>query len=396
MPVSRGGRLAGSKTTWYPPRVMSLAPRLTQAGLLAALLSLVAVSCGSDLVDLLPPSAAERGGGAAGDDGNGGVESAGTSSGARGGEGGSSPHQGGLGGTAQSGSSMGGGGGCFGFACPSAGQSNGGGSLGNPNCNGGTCVQCSNDSQCPAGLKCKDGECTTACNLEPVYFDFNEYAIRLDQENQVSKNASCLKESSQASVQVEGHCDERGSDEYNLALGERRSRSVSSQYKALGVKNPRCFNQEVGNQALTLRCNGFFEGLGVDGADKILTGQISDPAGMQATIAAALQTDPTIDGILTLGPSVAKPALEAVAASGKTVHLATFDLSADVLTAIKDGKMDFAIDQQQFLQGYLPIQLLRLYNLYGVMPAGTVMTGPGFVTKENAAQVIKLSAEGIR
>lgn len=49
---------------------------------------------------------------------------------------------------------MGGGGGCFGFACPSAGQSNGGGSLGNPNCNGGTCVQCSNDSQCDAGQRC--------------------------------------------------------------------------------------------------------------------------------------------------------------------------------------------------------------------------------------------------
>ena len=41
--------------------------------------------------------------------------------------------------------------------------------------------------------------------------------------------------------------------------------------------------------------------------------------------------------------------------------------------------MLFAIDQQQFLQGYLPIQLLRLRKLYGLMPAGTVMTGPGFV-----------------
>jgi len=96
---------------------------------------------------------------------------------------------------------------------------------------------CTDDSQCPSGLKCRGGECTTACNLETVYFDFNEYAIRLDQENQVSKNAECLKQSAPSSVQVEGHCDERGSDEYNLALGERRSGSVSRQYKALGVKN---------------------------------------------------------------------------------------------------------------------------------------------------------------
>ena len=132
-------------------------------------------------------------------------------------------------------------------------------------------------------------------------------------------------------------------------------------FKAAGVKNAVCFNQEVGNQALTLRCNGFFKGLTDSETGEVLTGNISDPAGMQATIEAALQSDATIDGILTLGPSVAKPALDAVAASGKTIHLATFDLSADVLTAIKDGKMDFAIDQQQFLQGYLPIVILTNY-----------------------------------
>ena len=175
---------------------------------------------------------------------------------------------------------------------------------------------------------------------------------------------------------------------------------AGERFKAAGVKNPRCFNQEVGNQALTLRCNGFFQGLGIDGKDKILTGKISDPTGMQATIAAAIQSDPTIDGILTLGPSVAGPALAAVTASGKTVHLATFDLSADVLTAIKDGKMDFAIDQQQFLQGYLPIVILTNYAETGNLPTGDgtglIMTGPGFVTKDNAANVIALAAKGLR
>jgi simple sugar transport system substrate-binding protein len=175
---------------------------------------------------------------------------------------------------------------------------------------------------------------------------------------------------------------------------------AGERFKALGVKNPRCFNQEVGNQALTLRCNGFFQGLGIDGKDKILTGKISDPTGMQATIAAAIQADPTIDGILTLGPSVANPALAAVTASGKTIHLATFDLSADVLTAIKDGKIDFAIDQQQFLQGYLPIVILTNYAETRNLPTGDgtglIMTGPGFVTKDNAADVIALAAKGLR
>ncbi|MGH2408089.1 MAG: sugar ABC transporter substrate-binding protein [Candidatus Limnocylindrales bacterium] len=187
-----------------------------------------------------------------------------------------------------------------------------------------------------------------------------------------------------------------GQTEFQAGVG------AGERFKAAGVKNAVCFNQEVGNQALTLRCNGFFTGLGL--ADitqgKVLTGKIADPAGMQATMAAAFQADPTIDGILTLGPSVAGPALAAVTASGRAIHLATFDLSADVLTAIKDGKMDFAIDQQQFLQGYLPIVILTNYAETRNLPTGDgtglIMTGPGFVTKDNAADVIALAAKGLR
>jgi simple sugar transport system substrate-binding protein len=186
-----------------------------------------------------------------------------------------------------------------------------------------------------------------------------------------------------------------GQTEFQAGLG------AGERFKAAGVKNAACFNQEVGNQALTLRCNGFFEGLGVaEGQGKVLTGKISDPAGMQATISAALQSDTSIDGLLTLGPSVAAPALAAVAASGKSVHLATFDLSADVLTAIKDGKMDFAIDQQQFLQGYLPIVILTNYAETKNLPTGNgqglIMTGPGFVTQADAEAVIGLAAKGLR
>jgi simple sugar transport system substrate-binding protein len=177
---------------------------------------------------------------------------------------------------------------------------------------------------------------------------------------------------------------------------------AGERFKAAGAKNVVCFNQEVGNQALTLRCNGLFQGMGLTDPSKgkVLTGKISDPAGMQSTISAALQADPTIDGILTLGPSVAVPALAAVTGSGKPIHLATFDLSADVLTAIKDGKMDFAIDQQQFLQGYLPIVILTNYAETRNLPTGDgtglIMTGPGFVTKDNAADVIALAAKGLR
>jgi simple sugar transport system substrate-binding protein len=81
------------------------------------------------------------------------------------------------------------------------------------------------------------------------------------------------------------------------------------------------------------------------------------------------------------------------------IALATFDLSPAVLQAIVDGDMLFAIDQQQFLQGYLPVVMLTLYNQFGgLIPGGggVVLTGPGFVTAENAAAVIELSDQGIR
>jgi simple sugar transport system substrate-binding protein len=123
-----------------------------------------------------------------------------------------------------------------------------------------------------------------------------------------------------------------------------------------------------------------------------------DPTEIQNAISAQLSNNPDIEGVLTLGPSAAEPALQALEQAGvlDQVTFGTFDLSPGVLQAIADGKMAFAIDQQQFLQGYLPIVLLKKYAQYGVMPAGTVMTGPGFVTQENAAQVIELSQKGIR
>jgi peptidoglycan-associated lipoprotein len=104
-------------------------------------------------------------------------------------------------------------------------------------CTNGACVpdvECSDDSACPTGQRCDGTRCVAGCTVETVYFDFNESAIRLDQESAVSRNAACLK-SNGSRVSLEGHCDDRGSDEYNMALGQRRANSVAKQYKALGV-----------------------------------------------------------------------------------------------------------------------------------------------------------------
>lgn len=103
-------------------------------------------------------------------------------------------------------------------------------------CANGSCVPegCTGDSSCPAGQRCLDGKCVAQCQLEPIYFDYNENIIRLDQERVASANADCIR-SSQFNVRVEGHCDERGADEYNMALGERRAKAVTDQYRTLGV-----------------------------------------------------------------------------------------------------------------------------------------------------------------
>ena len=70
----------------------------------------------------------------------------------------------------------------------------------------------------------------------PVYFDFDQFNIRADQKSRVEKNAQYLKDNSGASIIIEGNCDERGTSEYNMALGERRAESAKKYLVNLGVK----------------------------------------------------------------------------------------------------------------------------------------------------------------
>ena len=90
--------------------------------------------------------------------------------------------------------------------------------------------------------------------------------------------------------------------------------------------------------------------------------------------------------------------MTAVKESGSKAKLATFDLNPEVVTAIQAGTVLFAVDQQQYEQGYLPVVMLTLYksNLNTVGGGLPVLTGPGFVTKENAAQVADLAKSGTR
>jgi simple sugar transport system substrate-binding protein len=167
-----------------------------------------------------------------------------------------------------------------------------------------------------------------------------------------------------------------------------------------GVQNAVCINQEVGNVALDQRCDGFFEGLGKKG--EVIPVDLNDPQSATETVSGALQSDQSIDGILTLGPTGAEPTLEALDQAGQLgqIAFATFDLSPRVLEEIDGGNMLFAIDQAQYLQGYLPIVFLTKYLETGALPLGSVdkvvLTGPQIVTQETAADVIQYSEDGLR
>ena len=168
-----------------------------------------------------------------------------------------------------------------------------------------------------------------------------------------------------------------------------------------GVRRVLCVNQEVGNAALDTRCEGLTDALVGRGVPvSVLAVELADPEDTRQRVAGALLADPTIDGILTLGTTGAEPALAALHDLGRVgaVHLGTFDLSTPVLEAIRDGEIDFAIDQQQYLQGYLPVVLLTLYIDTGTVPGGglAIPTGPGFVTAETAQQVMDLTSRGVR
>ena len=171
---------------------------------------------------------------------------------------------------------------------------------------------------------------------------------------------------------------------------------AGEQLAEAGVTNLICVIHEPGNIGLEQRCEGATEGLG--GTVENLQVDINDVAGAQTTIQSSLQADPSINGVLALNPAIGAAAVDAVAGAGSEAQIATFDLSGDVVSAIEDGSILFAVDQQQYLQGYVPIVLLKLYQENNNIMGGglPVLTGPGFVTQENAATVADLAEAGTR
>ena len=172
---------------------------------------------------------------------------------------------------------------------------------------------------------------------------------------------------------------------------------AGERFNDAGVKKVLCAQQEQGNVGLTERCKGLEETFKGEVVTQFV-GLDADTTGQQNTINAALSADPDIDGILGVGPVVTMAALRAVQDLGSKVTIGGFDLTPELLSAIQAGDIAFTVDQQQYLQGYMPVLLLFLNvtnqnTLGGGLP---ILTGPGFVTQENAAAVLELSKQGTR
>jgi simple sugar transport system substrate-binding protein len=173
-----------------------------------------------------------------------------------------------------------------------------------------------------------------------------------------------------------------GQPEYDAGFG------AGERAKAAGVTKFLCVNHYITNPASVERCQGFATALGVElGNQMIDSGQ--DPSEVQSKVAAYLQTNPETNGILTLGPNSAEPTIAALNANGMAgqIFFGTFDLSPAIAEAIKADTINFAIDQQPFLQGYLPVVILTNFKRYGVVPGNSINSGPGFITKDNISLV---------
>ena len=172
--------------------------------------------------------------------------------------------------------------------------------------------------------------------------------------------------------------------------------AIGERLKSEGASKVLCVIHEQSNASLTQRCDGVKDTLG----GTLDTMQITGTANIATSLAemkSKLRAS-DYDAVVTLNGDVAAAAVDAIKGAGSDAKLGTFDLSGPVVRAIQDGTIEFAIDQQQYLQGYLPIVFLTLYreNSNTVGGGGPVLTGPAFVDKENADQVAQLAADGTR
>jgi simple sugar transport system substrate-binding protein len=163
-----------------------------------------------------------------------------------------------------------------------------------------------------------------------------------------------------------------------------------------GAKHVICIAPEQGNVSIDARCRGAKN----DFSGKLETLYVngSDLPSVETTVAAKLKQDPSIDYLLAQGAPVTLTSVKSVAGANSPAKIVAFDLNPQVVEPIKGGQVQWTIDQQPYVQGFLAIDSLWLYLANGNTVGGgkEVLTGPAFVSKDNIDQVAKYAEGGIR
>lgn len=176
-------------------------------------------------------------------------------------------------------------------------------------------------------------------------------------------------------------------------------RGAGQRLRDAGVNTLLCVIQDSGDQTLEQRCQGAAEGFGGPDTSVInLAVNGGNLTAAETTIVSELTAEPRIDGVLTLSAAVASAAAAALENTGSAATLATFEAGTDVAQAIRDGQILFAVDQQEYLQGYLPVVFLALFARTGTIAGAgqPVATGPRYVTQDNVDTVMDLFMTGSR
>ena len=162
-----------------------------------------------------------------------------------------------------------------------------------------------------------------------------------------------------------------------------------------GAKHPLCVIQQTGSVALEARCAGVKSS--VPGTENIQVNG-ADDAAVTSTLQAKLSQDPSIDWIVTLGAPQALDAIKSIEQSGSSAKLVTFDLNQDAAQAIKDGNIEFSIDQQPYVQGFMAVTslYLNLKNGNDIGGGQAVLTGPSFVDSENIDTILPYTKNNTR
>lgn len=164
-----------------------------------------------------------------------------------------------------------------------------------------------------------------------------------------------------------------------------------------GAKNVVCVIHEQGNVALEARCAGVRKTFRGRAANLYVNG--TDMPSVKSSVTAKLKQDKSIDYVVTLGAPFALTSVKSVADADSEARVGTFDLNKDLVKAVGAGDIQMAVDQQPYLQGYLAVDGLWLYRTNGNYSGGgsePVLTGPAFVTKENASGVAGFAEKGTR